>query len=94
MGNAKKVSMFERDRASMYQQIRKALAKKDTIQYMIGVSGTTKMQMQCYIPPSLLEHIHLLPICPAGAFLINCEGVKHGLFGKLEVLAKTVQHFF
>ena len=42
-----------------------------------------------FFPVKLVERVHLLPISPTGAFLINCEGVKYGLFGNLEVISKT-----
>merc|ERR1712014_390779 len=30
-----------------------------------------------------------MPVPPTGTFLINCEGVKYGFFGNLEVISKT-----
>merc|ERR1712113_273344 len=35
------------------------------------------------------ERISMLPVPATGAFLINCEGVKYGFFGNLEVISKT-----
>ena len=36
-----------------------------------------------------LERIYLLPVGPEHAFLLNCESVKYGFFGNLEVISKT-----
>ena len=30
-----------------------------------------------------------MPVPTTGTFLINCEGVKYGCFGNLEVISKT-----
>merc|ERR1712099_150942 len=47
-----------------------------------------------FFPEKLVPRIHLLPVGPAGAFLANCEGVKYGFFGNLEVISKTAMSIF
>merc|ERR1712039_983028 len=42
-----------------------------------------------FFPAKLVARISLLPVPPTGTFLINCEGVKYGFFGNLEVISKT-----
>ena len=40
-------------------------------------------------PEKLISRIHLMPIPQKGGFLVNCEKVKYGFFGNLEVFDKT-----
>jgi len=71
----------------MYQQIWKALGKKSTY---AAYDWTVKADADAvFFPGKLVERVHLLPVPATGAFLINCEGVKYGFFGNLEVISKT-----
>ena len=40
-----------------------------------------------FFPARLVERMHLLPMSPTGAVLINREGVKYGISGNLEVIS-------
>ena len=40
-------------------------------------------------PEKLISRIHLMPIPQKGGFLVNCEKVKYGFFGNLEIFDKT-----
>ena len=40
-------------------------------------------------PEKLISRIHLMPIPQKGGFLVNCEKVKYGFFGNLEVFYKV-----
>merc|ERR1712050_443866 len=42
-----------------------------------------------FFPAKLVKRVYLMPVPPTGAFLQNCEGVKYGFFGNLEVFSKT-----
>merc|ERR1712190_165999 len=71
----------------MYQQIWKALAKKGDY---AAYDWTVKADADAvFFPGKLVERVHLMPVPPTGTFLINCEKVKYGFFGNLEVISKT-----
>jgi len=71
----------------MYKQVWKAIGKKATY---AGYDWTVKADADAiFFPDKLVERVHLLPVGPSGAFLVNCEGVKYGFFGNLEVISKT-----
>ena len=40
-------------------------------------------------PEKLISRIHLMPIPQKDGFLVNCEKVKYGFFGNLEIFDKT-----
>ena len=63
----------------MYKQIWKRQASL----HVIGLSNAI------FFPKKLVERIHLLPVPATGVFFFNCEGVKYGFFGNLEVISKT-----
>jgi len=71
----------------MYKQVWKAIAKKaDYAAY----DWTIKVDADAiFIAERLVKRIMLLPVPPSGAFMVNCEKVKYGFFGNLEVLDKT-----
>jgi hypothetical protein len=71
----------------MYKQIWKAVGKEATY---AGYDWTVKADADAvFFPAKLVARVHLLPVPPSGTFLINCEGVKYGFFGNLEVISKT-----
>merc|ERR1712190_531611 len=71
----------------MYKQVWKAIAKKATY---ASYDWTVKVDADAvFFQKKLVERVHLLPVGPSGAFLVNCEGVKYGFFGNLEVISKT-----
>jgi len=60
-----------------------------------GYDWTVKVDADAvFFPAKLVERIHLLPVGPSGAFLANCEGVKYGFFGNLEVISKSAFSIF
>jgi len=71
----------------MYQQIWKKIGAKGTY---AGYDWTVKADADAvFFPAKLVARIAQLPVPATGAFLINCEGVKYGFFGNLEVISKT-----
>ena len=71
----------------LYKQVWKALAAS---REYAGYDWTVKADADAvFFPKKLVERVYLMPILPTGGFLINCEGVKYGFFGNLEVSSKT-----
>jgi len=71
----------------LYIQVWKAIAAKGDY---AGYDWTVKVDADAvFFPEKLIPRISHFPIAPTGGFLANCEGVKYGFFGNLEVFSKT-----
>ena len=71
----------------LYKQVWKAIAKSGEY---AGFDWTIKVAADAmFFVEKLIKRIELMPIPPTGAFLQNCEGVKYGFFGHLEVFSKV-----
>jgi len=71
----------------MYKQVWKAIAKAGTY---AKYDWTVKADADAvFLPKKLIARIELAPIPPSGGFMVNCEKVKYGFFGNLEVTDKT-----
>jgi len=71
----------------LHKQVWKAMAASGEY---AGYDWTVKVDPDAvFYPEKLVQRIHLMPVPPTGAFLGNCEGVKYGFFGNLEVFSKT-----
>jgi len=71
----------------MYKQIWKAIGAKGTY---ADYDWTIKVDADAvFLVDRLISRIVLTPVPPTGALMVNCEKVKYGFFGNLEVLDKT-----
>merc|ERR1711953_934134 len=71
----------------LYKSVWKAIGKAGVY---ASYDWTVKVDADCvFFPKPLVERIRLMPVPPTGAFLQNCEGVKYGFFGNLEVMSKV-----
>jgi len=71
----------------MYKQVWKAISEAGEY---YKYDWTVKVDADAvFTPEKLKERIHLMPVPPKGAFLVNCEKVKYGFFGNLEVFDKV-----
>merc|ERR1712176_214773 len=71
----------------LYKSVWRAIGKAGLY---ASYDWTVKVDADCaFFPKPLVERIRLMPVPPTGAFLQNCEGVKYGFFGNLEVMSKV-----
>jgi len=71
----------------MYKQVWKAISEAGEYQ---NYDWTVKADADAvFVPARLVDRVHLMPIPPQGGFLVNCEKVKYGFFGNLEVFDKV-----
>jgi hypothetical protein len=70
----------------MYKQVWKAVEASGKFR---AYDWTVKADADAvFVPPRLVNRIRLAPVGPGGAFMVNCEKVKYGFFGNLEVFDK------
>ena len=69
----------------MNKQVWKGISAKDEYSHYDGIINADAV----FIPERLVERIHLAPVPPNGAFMVNCEKVKYGFCENLKVFDKT-----